>query len=176
MNTRPWRRGVAAVIAGTALAVGSVFGPTAVANADIVGELACEYGTAPGAGTISALLNQSVALSAQGYRPSSADLAQISTAADFRPNQVPMIEALQGMVANQQNTRMLAAAAAAGGSGPTSSITVNQVDPSNPFGTQGFDNDPFPTQNQVILGGGINLGGQNYTIGNGGENVIPVGC
>lgn len=179
-KTQTWRRGAAVTVVGAALAFGSVLGPAPIASADVIGQLACEYGTAPGAGQISRLLNQSIALSAQGFRPSASNLGEVSAALDSRPNTTPLIAALQNVVASQENTRTLAQAAAAG-AGPSSSMTVNQGNPgydmSDPFGTDPFpQNDPFP--NQVVLGGGvdINPGGQNYTIGNGGELVVPTGC
>lgn len=171
-----WRRGASAVLVGAGLAVGSVVGPTAVANADVIGQLACEFGTAPGSGTVSRLLNQSILLSVQGFRPSAANLASISAAQGQRPNQTPMIEALQETVEGQANSRNLAAAAAAG-TGPQSTLTINQGPAGirDPYAINSLGENAWAS-NSVVLGGGVNVGGQNYTIGNGGENVVPVGC
>lgn len=176
-NTRTWRRVAAVAVTGAGLAAGAVVGPAPIAAADVIGDLACEFGTAPGSGNVSGLLNQSVALSAQGFRPSPANLAAITDSLRYRPNQVPLIEALTSAVDGQQNTRTLAAAASAG-MGPTSTFQVNQAPTggiSNPYQINGLGEDAF--DNRVVLGAGeISLGGQNYTIGNGGELVVPVGC
>lgn len=176
-KTKTWRRGAATAVVSTALAFGAVLGPLPVASADVIGQLACEFGTAPGSGTVSNLLGQSVTLSAQGYRPSATNLAAIQDSLHYRPSQTQMIEALQNTVAAQQNTRTLAAAAAAGG-GPGSTISVNQGPVTggdyDPFGTQAYNNDPFPEQ--TLVGTGVNLGGSYYTIGNGGQYVVPMGC
>ena len=70
----PWRRGVLNSIAGVAVAVGMVFGSTAIAQADVLDDLAQQYAVGTGGGQLSNLLRISLKLRAMGYKPSKAYL------------------------------------------------------------------------------------------------------
>ena len=96
-----WRRGVLNGIAGVAVAVGMVFGSTGIAQADVLDELADQYAIGSGGGQLSNLLKVSMKLRAMGYKPSQAYLDKISTAMDYRPNQLPLIGALKDAIAYQ---------------------------------------------------------------------------
>ena len=98
---RRWGRGVLNGIAGTAIAVGLVFGSTTTAHADVLDDLAEQYGIGAGGGQLSNLLKVSMKLRAMGYKPSQAYLDKISTAMDYRPNQLPLIGALKDAIAYQ---------------------------------------------------------------------------
>ncbi|BBY97579.1 hypothetical protein [Mycolicibacterium fallax] len=95
-----WRRAAAA--AGAALAlVGGALSLAPVAGADVLDELAEQYSTGAGAGQVANLVSTSMNLRTQGYRPRPGDLAAIKAALDKRPNQAPLVAALQNAVAYQ---------------------------------------------------------------------------
>lgn len=98
---RSWRRGVLNSVAGLTMAVGMVFGSTAVAHADVLDDLAEQYSIGTGGGQLSKLLKISLKLRAMGYKPSQAYLDQLTTAMSYRPNQNPLIEALKNTIAYQ---------------------------------------------------------------------------
>jgi len=100
-DRHPRRRGVLNGIAGVAVAVGMVFGSTAVAQADVLDELADQYSIGTGGGQLSNLLKVSLKLRAMGYKPSKAYLDEIAAAMDYRPNQNPLINALKDTIAYQ---------------------------------------------------------------------------
>ena len=100
-DRRAWRRGVLNGIAGVAVAVGMVFGSTAVAQADVLDDLAAEYSIGTGGGQLSNLLKVSLKLRALGYKPSKTYLDELTTAMGYRPNQNPLIEALKDTIAYQ---------------------------------------------------------------------------
>ena len=104
-DRRPWRRGVLNGIAGVAVAVGMVFGSTAVAQADVLDDLAEEYSIGTGGGQLSNLLKVSLKLRAMGYKPSKAYLDELTTAMSYRPNQNPLIEALKDTIAYQAKVK-----------------------------------------------------------------------
>lgn len=100
-DRRGWRRGVLNGIAGVAVAVGMVFGSTAVAQADVLDDLAEDYAIGSGGGQLSNLLRISLKLRAMGYKPSKAYLDELTAAMDYRPNQNPLINALKDTIAYQ---------------------------------------------------------------------------
>ena len=104
-DRRSWRRGVLNGIAGVAVAVGMVFGSTAVAQADVLDDLAQEYAIGSGGGQLSNLLKVSLKLRAMGYKPSKAYLDEITTAMGYRPNQNPLINALKDTIAYQAKVK-----------------------------------------------------------------------
>jgi len=101
----PWRRGVLNSIAGVAVAVGMVFGSTAIAQADVLDDLAQQYAVGTGGGQLSNLLRISLKLRAMGYKPSKAYLDEIATAMSYRPNQNPLINALKDTIAYQAKVK-----------------------------------------------------------------------
>lgn len=89
-------------------AAASGSGSTAVpaaASGDVLDQLAEEYAVGSGGGQLSNLLKMSLKLRAMGFKPSKANLAEIAQAMDYRPNQIPLIEALKDAIAYQQKIR-----------------------------------------------------------------------
>ena len=84
------------------LALGA--GP-APARADVLDDLAQEFSMGSGAGQVANLLKATLKLRAQGYRPSRANLDEITKALSYRPNQKPLIEALGDTLSYQQKIR-----------------------------------------------------------------------
>lgn len=77
----------------------------APASGDVLDQLAEEYAVGSGGGQLSNLLKMSLKLRAMGFKPSKANLAEIAQAMDYRPNQIPLIEALKDTIAYQQKIR-----------------------------------------------------------------------
>ena len=103
-GNRGWR-GVRTGIAGVALAVGLVCGSAVPAHADILDDLAEQYAVGTGGGQLSKLLKITLKLRAMGYKPSQVYLDQVTAAAEYRPNQNPLIEALKNTVAYQAKVK-----------------------------------------------------------------------
>ena len=98
-------RAVTGTLAGTMVAAGLVFGPAATAQADVLDDLAEQYAVGSGGGQLSNLLKLSLKLRALGFKPSKANLAEITEAMEYRPNQNPLIEALKDTIAYQQKIK-----------------------------------------------------------------------
>lgn len=77
----------------------------AAATGDVLDQLAQEYAVGAGGGQLSNLLRMSLKLRAMGFKPSKANLAEISQAMNYRPNQIPLIEALKDSIAYQQKVK-----------------------------------------------------------------------
>ena len=149
--------GVASIGMAVALMIG--FGP-ATAHADVLDDVAGEYASGAGGGQVSKLVVQSIKLRNMGFKPTKVQLDAITEALDHRPNQTPLVHALQDTIAAQNRLKNEAEAVA--GQSPFT-IGINQYDPDSPGG--------------VTAGpGGINLGGGAWTIGDGnapGQTVGP---
>jgi hypothetical protein len=78
-----------------------VFGSTAVAQADVLDDLAEDYAIGSGGGQLSNLLRISLKLRAMGYKPSKVYLDELTAAMEYRPNQNPLINALKDTIAYQ---------------------------------------------------------------------------
>lgn len=123
--SRHWRRAVrgtaiGAVTAGLLIAVGTqqaLADPTAAPatpSADSNGIpqfqsadqlllfIDQEYDQGSGGGQLSNLIKQVMKLRAQGIKPSRTNIADIQNALQYRPNQKPLIEALQNTLGYQQ--------------------------------------------------------------------------
>jgi hypothetical protein len=145
---------MAASLASTGMAVVLMFGLSpASARADVLDDLAKEFTTAAGGGELSNLLNESLQLRAAGYRPTKSAYDAIQNALNYRPNQVPLIHALQASVAVQMKQKQEADTMAGNGQQPFT-VGVNQYDPSNPGGINAGP-------------GGVGIGGGPVRIGGG---------
>lgn len=149
MSSRIWRRSAAATLAGAAVVTGlvAVAAPTASAqpaepttpvepaammSADqALMIIASEYDLGSGGGQLSKLIDQVMRLRSQGVRPSMASRQMIVAALDDRPNQTPLIEALQATLIDQrtQVSRRGVQAAAPGAPAPAT--------PGSPHSTMG---------------------------------------
>lgn len=149
-----WRRTAAGVAgAGLAASLAMAIG-TATAHADVLDDLAQQYSLGAGAGQVANLLNTSLKLRAQGFKPTQPYYDQITASLQYKPNQVPLINALKETIAFQQKEQSQAQPASSGGY----TIGINQYDPSNPgvlggFGVQG------PNGGIGIGNGGIGISG-----------------
>ena len=74
---------------------------SAPVSGDILDQLAEEYAVGSGGGQLSNLLKTVLKLRAMGFKPSKANLAEIQTAMNYRPNQNPLINALKDTIAYQ---------------------------------------------------------------------------
>lgn len=81
-------------------AAGSATG-TAAAAGDVLDQLAEEYSVGAGGGQLANLLKTSLQLRAMGFRPSKANLQELTAAMAYRPNQLPLIAALKDTIAYQ---------------------------------------------------------------------------
>ncbi|MFL0177218.1 hypothetical protein [Mycobacterium sp. SMC-13] len=109
-HTSRRRRGVAGAILAGAVAAGMMVTPAA-AHADILDDLDAQYDIGASGGDLSKLLHTALKLRSQGFGPSRGNLADIEAALDQRPNQVPLIHALQDTVKFQKRNQARAAGA-----------------------------------------------------------------
>ncbi|GAA2422976.1 MULTISPECIES: hypothetical protein [Mycobacteriaceae] len=109
-HTSRRRHGVAGAILAGAVAAGMMITPAA-AHADVLDDLDAEYDIGASGGDLSKLLHTALKLRAQGFGPSRGNLADIQAALDDRPNQVPLIHALQDTVKFQKRNQARAAGA-----------------------------------------------------------------
>jgi hypothetical protein len=143
-----WRRAVTGAVASGALTAGLMVGlGSGTASADVLDDIGAQYDTGAGGGQVSELVHTALKMRALGFVPSKGNMDDLVAAMDKRPNQVPLITALQNTIAFQKRNQARGVQQQA----PTT-IGINQYNPTNP-GQGGF---------------GINPGGQ------GGIN-IPLG-
>ncbi|MET0700245.1 MAG: hypothetical protein ABWY93_11305 [Mycobacterium sp.] len=116
-----------------------------------------EYDTGAGGGQVSNLVHAVLQLRAQGVKPSETNRAELADALNYRPNQVPLINALKSTLAYQQ--KVLSRMTPPDNSN-SYTVGINQYDPSNPgvlggFGVSG------PNGGVGIGNGGIGISGGN---------------
>jgi hypothetical protein len=148
-----WRRAATGVVAAVALAAGLLTGldaPTALAkpgdptaDADtpppvpvdqVLGTIASEYDLGAGGGQVSGLIHSVMKLNSQGFKPSNANRDALVAALDEKPNQTPLIEALQATLVYQRRAQARQQAAVT--SPNQSTIGINQYNPNDPTGGQ----------------------------------------
>ena len=66
-----------------------------------------DYDTGAGGGQVSNLIHDVMKLRALGFKPSNANKEAITKALDYRPNEVPLIEALKETIAYQRKMQAL---------------------------------------------------------------------
>jgi hypothetical protein len=98
--------------------------------------IAAEYDTGAGGGQVSNLIHTIMKLKAQGFQPSNANGAAIVEALDHRPNQQPLIEALQATLNTQRRAQARSQAAAV----PPTSMTIGQNQPGTQYDPNGNRN------------------------------------
>ena len=120
-NRLGWRRVVTGAMAGSAVLAGVMAGfgaPSAMADPadpttqtdtppvmtadEALAIIDRDYDTGAGGGQLSTLIHDVLKLRAQGFKPSNANREAITTALDHRPNQAPLIEALQETLVYQR--------------------------------------------------------------------------
>jgi uncharacterized protein (DUF1778 family) len=70
-----------------------------------VGQLAEQYAVGSGGGQLSNLLKLSLKLRSMGFKPSKQYLDELQAAMKYRPNQLPLIDALKDTIAYQQKLK-----------------------------------------------------------------------
>jgi hypothetical protein len=141
-----WRRAVTGAVASGALAAGLMVGlGSGTANADVLDDIAGQYDTGAGGGQVSQLVHTALKMRALGFVPSKGNMDDLVAAMDKRPNQVPLINALENTVSFQKRNQ-------ARGEQQQQPVTIgiNQYDPTNPGGAPGGFGIGAP-------GGGINI-------------------
>jgi hypothetical protein len=142
-----WRRAVTGAVASGALAAGLMIGlGSGTANADVLDDIAGQYDTGSGGGQVSQLIHTALKMRAMGFVPSKGNMDDLVAAMDKRPNQVPLVTALQNTVSFQKRNQMRGQAQQQA----PATIGINQYDPTNPAGSPGGFGIGAP-------GGGINI-------------------
>ncbi|CAN5656686.1 hypothetical protein BH09ACT7_BH09ACT7_48970 [soil metagenome] len=109
--------------------------PSLPQNTDqLLAYIAQEYDTGAGGGQVSNLIHSVLQLRAQGVKPSESNRLAILDALGYRPNQVPLTNALKDTLAYQQKTLQRMTPPAQGGY----TVGINQYDPANPGVLGGF--------------------------------------
>jgi len=75
------------------------------AAGDVLDQLAEQYAVGSGGGQLSNLLKLSLKLRAMGFKPSKQYLDGLEAAMKYRPNQLPLIDALKDTIAYQQKLK-----------------------------------------------------------------------
>jgi hypothetical protein len=136
-----WRRALTGAVASGALATGLLIGVgVTTAHADVLDDIYSEYDTGAGGGQVSNLIHSAMKLRSLGFVPSKGNVADLQAAMDKRPNQGPLVEALQQTVDYQKRNQMRQ-----GGGGPVLNPPTIGIG-----GTGGGPLDPNS-------GGGINI-------------------
>ena len=132
-----WRRAFTSGALATGLLLGTGVG---TAHADVLDDIYAQYDTGAGGGQVSNLIHSAIKLRSQGFVPSKGNVDDLEAAMAKRPNQVPLIEALNGTVAYMKRAQ-----ARSGQSGPVlnpPTIGINQLPPGsvpNPNGGGGIN-------------------------------------
>jgi hypothetical protein len=100
------RRAFTGALASGVVATGLLAGfGSATAHADVLDDIYAQYETGTGGGQVSNLIHSAMKLRALGYRPSKGNMEDLEAGMADRPNQGPLIEALQNTVAFQKRNR-----------------------------------------------------------------------
>jgi len=128
-----WRRAVAGALAGAAVFGGLVPGlaapawaqpadasetdapPPRVSPDQVLMMISQKYQTGAGGGQVSKLIEQVMTLRSKGARPSPGNTQELLAGLDARPNQTPLVEALQATLSYQRQQIARAGVAAPGG-------------------------------------------------------------
>ena len=127
MSPHNWRRTTATALAGAALIGGLAAGLTApaaladpaaapsttdappVSPDQILLMINQQYNTGSGGGQVSKLIDQVMTLRMQGFRPSRANTEALAAGLKKRPNQGPLVAALEATLTTQRKLQMQAA-------------------------------------------------------------------
>jgi hypothetical protein len=120
-----WRRAAIGGVASAVLATGLIAGfGSGTASADVLDDIAAQYDTGSAGGQVSNLIHSAIKLRAAGFVPSKGNMVDLQAGMAKRPNEGPLIDALQATVSFQKRTQ--ARSAAQQPQGP-SSISINQA-------------------------------------------------
>ncbi len=171
MSSRIWRRSVATSLAGTVVASGLVSGFTApaalaqpsdsstqsqdaatqerprrVSGDQILMTISQEYQTGSGGGQVSKLIDQVITLRKRGVRLSNSNAQALAAALDKRPNQKPLINALEGALSDQRRQFARGGIQAPGGAPPVAA----PGSPHSPMGGGYSPGNPMDRDNPVF--------------------------
>lgn len=99
-----WRRTVTGTATSAVLVAGMLIGAGS-AHADVLDDIYAQYDTGAGGGQVSNLIHSAMKLRASGFVPSKGDVTDLEAAMDKRPNQTPLIEALQSTISYQRRSQ-----------------------------------------------------------------------
>ena len=122
-----WRRAATGAVTTGALTFGVLIG-AGTAHADVLDDINAHYYTGQGGGPISNLIYTVIKLRAAGFVPSKGDVADLEAAMDKRPNEIPLIDALQSTVAYQKRSQARSASQGSSGINPAT-IGANPLVP-----------------------------------------------
>lgn len=145
-----WRRAAIGAVASSALAAGFLAGigcahadpadpttetdaPPAMTVDQALAIIDAEYDTGAGGGKLSNLIHQVLTLRSQGFYASNGNKQAIEDALDKRPNQAPLIAALEETLAFQTKTKMRGQAQQQ----KPVTIGLNPYNPTGPIGAPG---------------------------------------
>jgi hypothetical protein len=129
-----WRRAITGTVASGALAAGLMIGlGSGTASADVLDDIAGQYDTGSGGGQVSQLVHTALKMRAMGFVPSKGNMDDLVAAMDKRPNQVPLVTALQNTVSFQKRNQMRGIQQQ-----KPVTIGINQFDPTSPIGAPGL--------------------------------------
>jgi hypothetical protein len=94
-------------------------GPKRVNADQVLAAIHQQYSQGDGGGQISTLIDDAMRLRQAGFRPSNGNAEALLVALDKRPNQTPLVEALQATVAYQRKLQTQTAMAGSGQGGST---------------------------------------------------------
>lgn len=139
-----WRRAVTGAVASGTVATGLLIGiGVGTAHADVLDDIDGQYDTGEAGGPISNLVHTALKLRGLGFVPSKGNVTDLEAALDKRPNQLPLIDALQQTVDYQKRSQ----ARSGRGGGPVLNPPTIGIAGGNPG-----SNPPDPNG-----GGGINI-------------------
>ncbi len=102
-----WRRAFTGAVASGVLASGLLIGVGAgTAQADVLDDIYTAYDTGAGGGQVSNLIHSAMKLRSLGFVPSKGNVADLEDAMGKRPNQGPLVQALQQTVDYQKRNQM----------------------------------------------------------------------
>lgn len=102
-----WRRALTDVAASTALSAGLLIGAgTGTANADVLDDIYAQYDTGAGGGQISNLVHDAMKLRSLGFVPSKGNMADLESGWAKRPNQGPLVSALESTVSYMRRSQI----------------------------------------------------------------------
>ena len=123
-----WRRAFTSVAASGALAAGLLIGAGAgTANADVLDDIYAQYDTGAGGGQVSNLIHDAMRMRSQGFVPSKGNMADLEEGWAKRPNQGPLVSALESTVAYMRRSQMRSQQSGPVLNPPT--IGINQYQP-----------------------------------------------
>lgn len=127
-NSAGWRRALTGVAASGALAAGLLIGTGAgTANADVLDDIFAAYDTGAGGGQVSNLIHTAMKLRSLGFVPSKGNMDDLENGWAKRPNQGPLVDALENTVAYMKRSQMRGQQSGPKLNPPT--IGINQYQP-----------------------------------------------